>query len=207
MANRTFRKKQRGTNSKNRKPIIVITGEGRNKTENNYVISLKDEIKGVNVRWLKAGPVTDPEGILDTVLKYWSNNDLDESLGDKAYILLDVDKDKRKLELIKRLQKENKKVRFIISNPCFEVWYMAHFEYSTKEYKDSREVKRQLGKYIPDYNEAMDVSQIIRPNMVRADNNIRKLKVHYKELGIMWGEDCNMTMTDVPELLKALGVL
>ena len=207
MSERSFKKKQRNQKNRNRKPVIVIAAEGRNKTEKIYIESLKDRIVDKSVKFIKIGATTDPYGLFKGVEKYWNQNELLGELGDKAYIMLDADCDKKKLELIKELENQNDIIRFIISNPCIEIWFLQHFGYSTKAYVDSKEPKKDLATKIDGYKESMDISSIINPHILKATENIEKLKIHYEKIGIAWGSDeCN-PMTDVPELLKELGVI
>ena len=46
-------------------------------------------------------------------------------------------------------------VKVIVSNPCFEIWYLCHFLASTKQYASSNEVLKALQQYIPEYSKSM----------------------------------------------------
>lgn len=48
-------------------------------------------------------------------------------------------------------------ITFIVSNPCFEIWLLYHFTENPKAESSSQAVKEQMKKYVPGYNEAMDV--------------------------------------------------
>lgn len=112
-----------------------------------------------------------------------------------------------KMKLVKELQKKSKNICFIVSNPCIEVWFILHFIYTTHQFKDSKEPKKELAKYIPGYEESMDISEILRTKLEDAKKHIEKLKDYYESLGIVWGDvDCN-PMTDVIEILNELGVI
>ena len=50
-----------------------------------------------------------------------------------------------------------KGVHIALSNPCFEFWYLLHFQYTTKFFKDYPAVKTALTAYLPDYGKADDV--------------------------------------------------
>ena len=135
MADRNFQKKKRNEIKRKTKPIMLITAEGKNKTE------------------------------------------------------------------------KTKNVRFIISNPCIEVWFILHYCYTTHHFRDSKEPKREIAKYIPDYSESMDVAEILRPRLSDAKKYVEQLKEHYKSIGIKWGEvGCN-PMTDVLDILLEMNVL
>ena len=205
MADRNFQKKKRDDVKRKRKPIMLIATEGRNKTENQYFVSFQEQHGKYAIRFAK-GLETDPVGLLKAVEKAWERNELSAKYGDKAYVVLDMDCKPEKIRLVKELQKESKDVRFIISNPCIEVWFLLHFIYTTHQFKDSKEPKKELAKYIPNYDESMDVSVILRPKLEEAEKNLNQLKNYYDTLGIAWGsEECN-PMTDVIEVLQELEV-
>ena len=44
MADRTFQKKQRNDVKRKRKPVMLITAEGKNKTEKQYFNSFQDQL-------------------------------------------------------------------------------------------------------------------------------------------------------------------
>jgi hypothetical protein len=207
LANRKFQKKKRNDVKRQKKPVMTITAEGKNKTESLYFASFQDQYGKYNIKFVKTGLDTDPAGMLKSMNTYWKNNALSEKNGDKSYIVLDMDCNPEKIRLVEKLQKQSKNIIFITSNPCIEVWFLLHYAYSTHQYKDSREPKRELAKYIDGYEENTDIADIIRPYICEADNRVEQLKKNYESIGIKWGDvGCN-PMTDVPIVLKNLGVL
>lgn len=206
MADRNFQKKKRNDVKRKRKPVMLITAEGRNKTEKQYFNSFQDQHGKYSIRFA-TGLETDPVGMLRTMGKAWKKNELSEKDGDKAYIVLDMDCKPEKIRLVKELQKKSKNIKFIVSNPCIEVWFILHFIYTTHQFKDSKEPKKELAKYIPEYEESMDISAILRPMLNDAENHLVQLKGYYETLGVAWGDvDCN-PMTDIVEVLEELEVL
>lgn len=206
MADRNFQKKKRNDVKRKRKPVMLITAEGRNKTERQYFNSFQDQHGKYSIRFA-TGLETDPVGMLKAMEKAWKKKELSEKDGDKAYIVLDMDCKPEKIQLVKELQKKSKNIQFIVSNPCIEVWFILHFIYTTHRFKDSKEPKKELAKYIPGYEESMDISAILRPILNDAEKHLEQLKGYYETLGVVWGDaDCN-PMTDIVEVLKDLGVL
>ena len=63
MADRNFQKKKRNDVNRQRKPVMIITAEGKNKTENLYFNSFREQYGKYTIRFVKAGHYTDPEGI------------------------------------------------------------------------------------------------------------------------------------------------
>lgn len=206
MADRNFQKKKRNDVKRKRKPVMLITAEGRNKTEKQYFNSFQDQHGKYFIRFA-TGLETDPVGMPKAMEKAWKKNELSEKDGDKAYIVLDMDCKPEKIQLVKELQKKSKNIRFIVSNPCIEVWFILHFIYTTHQFKDSKEPKKELAKYIPGYEESMDISAILRPMLNDAEKHLEQLKGYYETLAVAWGDaDCN-PMTDIVEVLEELEVL
>lgn len=165
MADRIFQKKKRNDVKRKRKPVMLITAEGRNKTEKQYFNSFQDQHGKYSIRFA-TGLETDPVGMLKAMEKAWKKNELSEKDGDKAYIVLDMDCKPEKIQLVK-----------------------------------------ELAKYIPGYEESMDISAILRPMLNDAEKHLEQLKGYYETLGVAWGDaDCN-PMTDIVEVLEELEVL
>lgn len=206
MEDRNFQKKKRNEVKRKRKPVMLIAAEGKNKTEKLYFSSFQDQRGKYSIRFA-TGLETDPVGLLKAVEKSWDKNELSVNDGDKAYIVLDMDCKSEKIQLVKVLQKKSKNIRFIASNPCIEVWFLLHFIYTTHQFKDSKEPKKELAKYVPGYEESMDISKTLHPMMIDAKNHLEQLKDYYETLGVVWGDvECN-PMTDVAEVLQEMEVL
>lgn len=87
---------------------------------------------------------------------------------------------RKKINTVKRLKKKSENVRFIALNLCIEVWFILHFVYTTHPFKDSKEPKKDLAKYIDGYKESMDIAEVLRPNLEDAKKRIKQLKAYYK---------------------------
>lgn len=92
-----------------------------------------------------------------------TSHDLDNELGDKAYLVVDTDAiDNNKIEIFKRiLGEENDVFHLILSNPCFEVWYLAHFTEAMRSFANNRQVINALKGYMPNYKKSDDVYQVL----------------------------------------------
>lgn len=204
MADRNFQKKKRNTVSRQRKPVMLITAEGKNKTEQLYFTSFQSQHGKYSVKFIKTGMNTDPEGMYKSLDIYWKNNDLSAKDDDKAYIVLDLDCDEQKARLIEGLSRKTNYIRFIVSNPCIEVWFLMHYAYSTHRFMDSREPKRELRKYIDKYEESMEVAEILSPMLPVAMANTMHLEKYYEEIGAKWISTACNPMTDVPKIINEL---
>jgi len=74
---------------------------------------------------------------------------------DMAFVVPDSDRSDRK-KIINRLSGNP---LFIVSNPCFEVWFLLHFGYSTHAFQNNDEVLRNLRKKLPGHKKSLDVSE------------------------------------------------
>ncbi len=201
---RKFERKRRNTENRKQKPIILIVAEGENVTETQYFKSFQKQNGKCNIRLTIAKHITDPEGMLRAIQIRWKEMGLDARKGDRAYVVLDLDCNDDKAQLIKRIQATAKETRFIISNPCFEVWFLLHFKYSTKQFANSDEVIRNLKVYIPGYRKNLDVSETIDSMREQAKVNAKKLRDYFDELGYEWpSNDCN-PCTDIDILLNKI---
>ena len=165
------------------KPIrksIAVIGEGL--TEYRYIESMR-----TNERYRFH--------LFPGVPKHSDINDM-VALGKKRlnegydYVLCLVDMDvilsnQEKLRQYKLLQKQNRKIEFIESNPCTEYWFLMHYmpRSSSKEYSTYEAVAKELRKYIPDYDKSeeffnkTDIYKYLKENsnMLRAIEMSRDL--------------------------------
>ncbi len=199
---RFFEKKKRNTETRKQKPVILIVAEGENVTESQYFKSFQRQNPTCNIRLALAKHVTDPEGMLKAIQIRWKELGLDARKGDKAYVVLDLDCDRDKARLIRKIQKDSKETQFIISNPCFEVWFLLHFRYSTKQYLSGDAVIKDLKTFIPVSKKELDISSQLDSSRKTAIENAEKLRQYFDELGYEWPSiECN-PMTDVDIVVK-----
>lgn len=194
------RKKRKRT----RKPILVVAAEGKNITELQYIMSFQSQHGKYVIHPHKTGHDTDPSGLLKSVEKYWEDNQLSKDLGDKAYILMDIDCNEARVKQIKKAMIDFRNTKYILSNPCFEIWFLLHYEYTTHVFKDGNEVIQKLKKYIPDYEKSLDVSITLHPRLDTAANNVNKLRTYYKNINIPWPSRICNPMTDADTLIMEI---
>ena len=202
---RKFLEKKRGTGKKAAKPLIILIAEGQNETEKNYFSQFRKQNSSFNIKILKSGWATDPRRMLKAIELYWKENELSEEKGDQGYVVLDLDCDEKKAKLVEKLQNGSENnIRFIVSNPCFEVWFLLHYQCSTHIYADGNEVIRDLRKYISNYQKNTDVFSILSVNLDKALKNADKLVAHFNKMGCPWPSDKINPRTDAPEIVKKL---
>ena len=201
---RSFDKKARNTKRRKQKPVMVVAAEGKNVTELQYILSFRSQHGKYAIHPHRTGHDTDPFGLLKSVEKYWRDNQLSEDLGDKAFILMDVDCDKRKADRFCKAIRDAEYAEFILSNPCFEIWYLFHFEKTAHGFLNGGEVIRRLKKHLPDYNKTTDVSYILKPKLGTALVHALDIKKYHEQNAAPWpSADCN-PMTDMPIIIREL---
>ena len=116
-----------------------------------------------------------------------------ENLQDSDYAacLVDSDFDAQKDvqlqaadELIEQAHsKKHQNVHLIQSAPCFEIWYICHFAYTTRSYAKTADVLEELEKYIPGYKKGKEQSfmQRLSGNLPKAIKNAKCLEQYCEE--------------------------
>lgn len=176
--------KKRGQVSRKRKPVVLISTEGNNKTEEIYFNNYKKN-KKYSIIYSK-GNYTDSLNMVNTLKKQIKEMELQKRYGDCAYCIYDTDADITKQSKIdKALAKSNNTIiEMIPSTPCFELWYKLHFTNSTKSYSNSNELIRDLNTFIPNYQKNIDVYKIISDKTNIAIKNAISLEEYHKHLNI-----------------------
>lgn len=183
---RRAEQKKRGRLTRKRKKIILIGAEGKNKTEKNYFQKF-NRLHGEYVVRFAKGNDTDPlkiaKSVYATSLKDEEDLHFDED--DCAFCIVDTDVDRAKQKEIDEAIKygKHKNIEVILSNPCFEVWFLQHFKYSTRSFSSNDAVIEELRKYIPTYEKSTDVFELLLPHIDTAIDNAINLKKYHNDVG------------------------
>lgn len=176
--------KKRGKVSRKAKKIILIGAEGKNQTERKYFKAF-NQVQSEYKIMAGKGNNTDPVGVVEDLLKSAKQEELDLKDGDMLACFIDVDFKKgrdQELRAAMKLARQNN-VSVFLSNPCFEIWYLLHFRYSTKLYGSNEEVIKELGSYISDYSKSKDVYDVIENKIDQALLNTKRLESYHLENG------------------------
>lgn len=173
----------RNTTRKTRNKLVVLGLEGKNnKTEMLYFRELEKKLN--NVHFCFACKNTDPVNITNYSIDKAKKEEIDKELGDFVAVIFDVDNDSKKETKIttanKIAKKSNYEVEIFTSNPCFEIWYIEHFVYTTKSFVNSRKVKQEMNTYIDNYEKNLNIFNSIYPKTEQAIANIKKLRNHHE---------------------------
>ena len=187
------KEKRRGKVSRSRAKLILIGAEGHNKTEKIYFNELFRDKKDYRVKFTSSTE-TDPVGIVEAVKKSIKSESLDFKNGDLAFCTVDTDTDISKQSQIDKALSlaEKNHIELLLSNPCFEVWFLQHFRYSTKSYASNDEVLRELDGYIPGYRKSSNVYGRLQEYESQAIKHAKKLESYHESLGKkIQSMDCN----------------
>lgn len=201
---RSFSSKKRNRQNRKEKPMIIITAEGRNETEAKYFDGFRTPDCPYIIKFHKAGHLTDPTKLAESIRKRWDAEEADVKTGDMAFVIVDLDNKESKAKEIQQLEAKNRVEKFIVSNPSFEVWYLLHYGFSTKSYINADAVIRELKKYYPEYEKTSDMHSRLMEKTGEAIANAEKLESYYKKEEHLHPDvKCN-PYTDVHKIVKML---
>ena len=201
---RTFSEKTRNKQKRKEKPMIIITAEGRNETESRYFSCFNTMDCPYIIKIHKAGHVTDPSKLAASIRKKWKEEGAHKQIGDRALVIVDLDNNENKAREIRRLKNKNDIEEYIVSNPSFEVWYLLHYEYSTRSYMNADAVIRELKKHYQGYEKTSDMFPLLKDKMDKAIGRAERLEnYHNAEEHQHPDVNCN-PYTDVHKLVKLL---
>lgn len=106
--------------------------------------------------------------------------ELDTSPYDSVWCVFDRDEHPRVKDALSRAASLGFEVAF--SNPCFELWFLLHFAYSSAELS-GREVRMRLAKFIPDYGKSQDVYDLLGPLQDTALTHAERLRAYHERAG------------------------
>ena len=103
-------------------------------------------------------------------------------------------------------KKPDSHIKSIISNPCFEVWFLLHYKYSAKEfYNCDNLINLELKRYIPDYEKSQiyhskkNFYKILKQYLNDAISNAKKLDEENKKSGRPKG-----TSTEIYKIIEEI---
>ena len=168
--------RRRNINSRKSKKVILVAFEGKNKTENNYFSNYRLRDKDYIIK-LVPGNETDPINLVNKTIVKVKELGLNLEENDRAYCIFDTDLDERKNMQIIKARKLAKKYHIIMitSNPCIELWFLLHFEYTTA-WLSNNDVINKLKKYYPKYEKNINIFSEIKDKVSEAIKNAKKLE-------------------------------
>ena len=172
--------RQRCGNKRKQKNLVIIVSQGK-KTEPIYFSHFNKATSGFVLR-IKS-QATDPISLIKYG-KYLKEEEYDIGPKDKVFCVYDVD-NTPEVALNEAKKKANEYgVSSCISNPCFELWYLLHFTYSTSCLDSYDDVKNELLQFMSDYEKNKDVHDRLLSKQLHAITNAKNLEEHHKREGI-----------------------
>ncbi|PWK16348.1 RloB family protein [Tumebacillus permanentifrigoris] len=188
---RSRSRERRTVGSKETRDTILIVCEAKNQTERIYFRNFATtEKSGVRVQVAEEHKYSVPADLVDYAQKLAVDTfKLDLQDGDQVWCVLDVDAQQnsgpRDEQLRTLRDRANRRgVSLAISNPSFEIWFLAHFEYSTRNYTnrellDKLNSREELGGY---QKTKCVFSKIVNLQSTAVRNALR-LDQHHRDLG------------------------
>lgn len=210
------RVEKRGSKKRKIKPVVLIVTEG-SKTEPGYFNHFRTRQKNIDVRVIgsrtSAGE-TDYNSLIRKAKEYQDKDDLSSENGDTVWIVADgdvnynnpnpIEKKDVALSNARKLAKQ-KGMEMVISNPCFELWYLLHFRYTTGFFKDYEAVRKLLTEHIPNYEKANDVFPILEEYVDVAVRRAKQLEEYHLKNGNMLPLGITVNpYTEVYHLIEAI---
>lgn len=182
---RRFKQKTRGNASKRKRSTVFIAAEGHNRTERNYFKGFIARHKNLALRMVPDSS-TDPVRMAESLGDFMEESGFSSLDGDLAFCLIDHDCNHAKDDQIRQALKiaQDRGFHIILSNPCFELWFICHFTSTPKNYASSKEVLKDIIHYLPGYGKSdEDLFMRTESHLPEAIENAKKLEKRCLESG------------------------
>lgn len=168
--------RKRGNYSRKSKRVILVSYEGKNKTEKIYFNNFCNRENDFIIQ-IVPGNETDPVNLVKQTIQKKNELGLDLDADDRAFCIFDTDtkmpKEKQIIEAINLASRYN--IKIVTSCPCFEMWLLLHYEYTTG-YLDNDSVISKLRKHNDKYEKNYNIYPEIKTYINTAIENAKKLE-------------------------------
>ncbi|MCL2571131.1 MAG: RloB family protein [Defluviitaleaceae bacterium] len=210
---RAIREEKRGSRKRNTHPVVIIVCEGA-KTEPIYFNHFKKRDKPLRIEVVKDAAGESYRALIKAAIgakeKYVNGTESNWAV----WCVSDVDVDHNtpdnqslRSSQLKAYAKEATQngFRVALSNPCFELWFLLHFTYTTGHVRDCDTLIEKLSKYIPKYKKDSGIYNLLADKQCNAISNGKKLENYHQEQGKSDMIDVSVNpYTNVWELVEAL---
>jgi len=144
---------------------------------------------------------TDPLGIINDALQ------LKIESGDIIWCVFDMNGN-TDTSIKEAVQKAGKKINIALSNPCFELWFILHYDYSTAPLH-TKEAISKIKEYIPKYKKNCDVINTLTSvtnSLPTAIKNAKLLESYHITAGNELFSTSSNPSTQVFKILELLGI-
>ena len=100
-------------------------------------------------------------------------------------------------------KKYAKRVRVIVNNPCLEFWFLLHFICTTESFDDYNMVKKELKKYMKDYDKNKDYYKAENNDIyLKLKPRLKKAMEHSDRLGSFEPKDPSRAVSEMPQFFR-----
>ncbi|MCL1883291.1 MAG: RloB family protein [Defluviitaleaceae bacterium] len=210
-----IREMPRGRNKRTPHPVVIIVCEGA-KTEPTYFEKFKKRDKPLRIEIVKGAKGTSYQAVINMAVEAKEKHVGNTETKWTVWCVSDVDADPNtpysqssKNDQLSEYAKEAAVRGFnvALSNPCFEIWFLLHFTYTTGHLQNYDAVVKKLfaSEYLPGYQKNSDIFGVLADKQDTAINHAKKLKVYHAEQGRVDYMDCSANpYTNVWEIVESL---
>lgn len=145
---------RRRSSGRRERRVVLIVCEGT-KTEPLYFGGFRAAARGRYMIKIATSNAKDAVGIAKYAKEQKKRQGLSGKDGDSIWIVFDTDSNSREqLDAAEKLAEADSH-KLAMSNPCFELWYLLHFEDRTAALS-KEELDIRLRRHIPDYKKNQD---------------------------------------------------
>lgn len=196
-------KKPKGRPTKTERKIILIAAEGDNRTEQTYFAEFNRKQREYHIVFAD-GNSTDPVKIVIDAIKAAGNKGIKTEYGDSIFAVFDTDFNKEnQIREARNLARRNR-IEVVLSNPCFEVWILQHFRFSTRGYNSNDDVITELTNRWPNYRKSIDSFQYVSDRTQIAVENARKLIAFHNDINPRSDIEGRNPSTDVYKIVEMI---
>jgi len=170
-------KRRRGNRDPRKYILIVVEGK---ETEYNYFTSFNRSLKLPTTKVkVVAGSGGDPLVVVERAGDLWNQTKQESARGntlnyDEVFCVFDGDQPTKYEEAVKRAKEL--RISTISSIPCFEVWFLLHYCYTTSPFQNCSQVIERLKKEgLENYQKNQDIYGVLKSRREQAIANAERL--------------------------------
>lgn len=196
---------RRGPRREPRRRILVLCEGGE--TEPGYLRAIRTEFRNPLVEIVIEGYGEDPKALVEraVAMKHEAEREARRRSDgllryDEVWCVFDVDDHSRLPDA--RQQAQAHGIRLAISNPCFELWALLHFQEQTA-FLNREKVRGSLKKHLPEYKKSLPFDRL-RPGYEEAVRRAEHLDRRCEERGCP-GDNPSTGVHRLTELIREEG--
>lgn len=194
--------KRRSRDLPPRKRILIVC-EGE-KTEPLYFNDLRSHKKLTTAEVEIIGKGSDPSHLIKETVKLVmkEKRKLHSKIPyDSVWCIFDRDDHEKVNQAINQAYGNNFKIAF--SNPCFELWFLLHYDDSASE-RGRQIILRKLREHLPKYKKSSSIYTDLLPKQDTACRNAESLRQHHENCGRQVMSNPSTTVDQLVAELNAL---